>query len=202
MVWKLKSRLIDPHDFSRIYNQAKIREIKRIPMEKLHSRTIRKFCRKHPVNNNHTSKVQTRNYKWWKKFDWLHNFFFGIKGKGNNWQVCYKWERKVLVSRNDRTCIRRLGRRRWSIPVDATGEARCCKPADCNHRAMTASPASLAGPALCKDPLPAWSYKAVAAALLCCIWPPMWRCERRWGANFQDLFIHASNTKKYWQHKS
>lgn len=84
--------------------------------------------------------------------------------------------------------MRRLGRRRWSMPVEARGEARCCNPADWSHRAMTASlPASL--PPL--PPAPAWSYKAVvaaaAAALLCCIWPPMWRCDRLWGANFQDL---------------
>ena len=86
-----------------------------------------------------------------------------------------------------------MGRRRWSIPVEASGEARCCKPADCNQRAMTASPASLAGPAaLWRDPAPAWSYRAVAAALLCCIWPPMWRCDRLWGANFQDLFWQTS----------
>lgn len=68
--------------------------------------------------------------------------------------------------------------------MDADGEARCCNPADCSHRAMTASPVSLGRPALCRDP----SYRAVAAAaLLCCIWPPMGRCERLWGANFQDL---------------
>ena len=78
------------------------------------------------------------------------------------------------------------------MAVEANGEARCCKPADCNHRAMTASPASVAGPAaLCRDPGPAWSYRAVAEALLCCIWPPMWRCDRLWGANFQDLFSHG-----------
>jgi hypothetical protein len=39
------------------------------------------------------------------------------------------------------------------------------------------------------------SYRAAAAALLWCIWPPMWRCDRRWGANFQDLFIQAFATK-------
>lgn len=87
------------------------------------------------------------------------------------------------------TCMRRFGRMRWSIPVDAKGDARCCNPADWSHRAMTASPASpLAGPALCRDPPPAWSYSAAAAAaaLLCCIWPPMWRCcARLCGANFQ-----------------
>lgn len=89
------------------------------------------------------------------------------------------------------TCMRRFGRIRWSIPVEANGEARCCNPADWSHRAMTASPAStLAGPALCSEAPPAWSYSAAAAAagLLCCIWPPMWRCcARRCGANFQVL---------------
>lgn len=85
------------------------------------------------------------------------------------------------------------------MAVEANGEARCCKPADCNHRAMTASPASVAGPAaLCRDPGPAWSYRAVAEALLCCIWPPMWRCDRLWGANFQDLFSHASHKHARW----
>ena len=100
------------------------------------------------------------------------------------------------------TCMRRLGRRRWSMPVEAKGEARCCNPADWSHRAMTASlPASL--PPL--PPAPAWSYKAVvaaaAAALLCCIWPPMWRCDRLWGANFQDLsnnrFTHKNPPSKF-----
>lgn len=79
--------------------------------------------------------------------------------------------------------MRRLGRSRWSMAVEARGEARCCRPADCSHRAMTASPAS-----------PPWSSSAAAAAALPCgIWPLAWRCERRWGANFQDLFARASH---------
>lgn len=98
------------------------------------------------------------------------------------------------------TCMRRFGRMRWSIPVDAKGDARCCNPADWSHRAMTASPAStLAGPALCRDPPPAWSYSAAAAAaaLLCCIWPPMWRCcARLCGANFQASKKTTANAKK------
>lgn len=88
----------------------------------------------------------------------------------------------------------KLGKRRWSIPVEAKGEAKCCNPADCSHRAMTASPVSLGGPALCNAP----SYRA-AAALLCCIWPPVWRCNRLWGANFQDLlnnYAHTQNQKR------
>ena len=72
------------------------------------------------------------------------------------------------------------------MAVEARGEARCCRPADCSHRAMTASPAS-----------PPWSSSAAAAAALPCgIWPLAWRCERRWGANFQDLFARASHKKK------
>lgn len=79
--------------------------------------------------------------------------------------------------------MRRLGRSRWSMAVEARGEARCCRPADCNHRAITASPAS-----------PPWSSSAAAAAALPCgIWPLAWRCERRWGADFQDLFARASH---------
>lgn len=68
------------------------------------------------------------------------------------------------------------------MAVEARGEARCCKPADWSHRAMTASPAS-----------PLWSNRAAAAALPCGIWPLAWRCERRWGANFQDLFARAAH---------
>ena len=98
--------------------------------------------------------------------------------------------------------MRRLGRRRWSIPVEAKGEAKCCNPADWSHRAMTASPpASLppppAGTALWRGPPP--SYRAAAAALLCCIWPPMWRCDRLCGANFQDLLNNRFTHKIFHQ---
>ena len=89
--------------------------------------------------------------------------------------------------------MRRFGRRRWSVPVEAKGEARCCNPADWSHRAITASPASVVGPALCREP---WSYRAVAAALLCCIWPPMWRCDRRCGANF------SKSTDQFYKHNT
>lgn len=55
------------------------------------------------------------------------------------------------------------------MAVEARGEARCCKPADWSHRAMTASPASP----------PLSNRAAAAAALPCGIWPLAWRCERR-----------------------
>ena len=98
--------------------------------------------------------------------------------------------------------MRRLGRRRWSIPVEAKGEAKCCNPADWSHRAMTASPpASLPPPpartALWRGPPP--SYRTAVAALLCCIWPPMWRCDRLCGANFQDLLNNRFTHKIFHQ---
>ena len=83
-----------------------------------------------------------------------------------------------------RTCMRRLGRRppappparlpprRSPAPTPPAAEdaARCCSPADCSHRAMTASPES-----------PAAADEAAAAAEAPPPPPPP-RWDRFWGA--------------------
>lgn len=66
---------------------------------------------------------------------------------------------------------------RWSPAGPADEAARCCSPADCNHRAMTASLESPMS-AACADAPPAPAAAAADPAP-----PPARRCDLRCGAN-------------------
>ncbi|GJN05287.1 hypothetical protein PR202_ga22905 [Eleusine coracana subsp. coracana] len=91
--------------------------------------------------------------------------------------------RQEAKSEDERTCMRRLGRtlppptlRRSPAPTPVAVEeaARCCSPADCSHRAMTASPESPA----------AWEEAAAAAAAPPPPPPPRW--DRFCGATWRS----------------
>ena len=88
----------------------------------------------------------------------------------------------VQMQETRRTCMRRLGRMpppRGSpaIPIPGPGPveeedtARCCSPADCSHRAITASPESPA------------ADDAAAAVAAAAPPPPPPRCDRFCGAS-------------------
>ncbi|KAG8084740.1 hypothetical protein GUJ93_ZPchr0010g10187 [Zizania palustris] len=77
---------------------------------------------------------------------------------------------------------------RWSTPPPPAEEAaRCCSPADCSQRAITASPES-AIPSCCPEGAPPGACPAAAAPAPP---PPARRCDLRWGANLAAGSDHA-----------
>ncbi|KAG8084742.1 hypothetical protein GUJ93_ZPchr0010g7341 [Zizania palustris] len=79
---------------------------------------------------------------------------------------------------------------RWSPPPPpppAEEAARCCSPADCSQRAITASPES-AIPSCCPDGAPPGVCPAAEAPAPP---PPARRCDLRWGANLAAGSDHA-----------